>query len=276
MNTLHGVCKEKLASAATKAELESSGAIKARATPPMLPSPASIAGTKSSNSTPSNEGTPDSNVPTSSNLNANLPAPHPPNQTLIPQPLLPQRYRDVAIPVHVMDAMLEVTVTAAPPLVQNLKNHMSGTTAAGYCMTQSQRTLNIPVLARFFPNTFARVIHTTLSPLEEYEPDFEDEEGELFWPGQTCTGEGLGWVCLLGKAMINEFGKTCGYRGIDGVVSKPKVEGDDGYVPPPPGHPQQQREQRPGSTPHGHTPQGYSTPHGTHGHGSHLHLSNQR
>ena len=45
----------------------------------------------------------------------------------------------------------------------------------------------------------------------------EDEEGELFWPGQCVTGEGLGWVCLMGRSMLREFGREVGYRGVEGL-----------------------------------------------------------
>jgi hypothetical protein len=33
----------------------------------------------------------------------------------------------------------------------------------------------------------------------------------------------LGWVCLVGKAMIKEFGRDIGYVGYDGVVPKPET-----------------------------------------------------
>jgi len=91
-------------------------------------------------------------------------------------------------------------------------------------MEVSQKTMTLPVMALHFPGTFARMVHSSLLPHEEHEPDIEDEEGELFWPGGCVTGEGLGWVCLMGKAMISEFGKGYGYRGLDGVVPKPKPE----------------------------------------------------
>jgi hypothetical protein len=173
--------------------------------------------------------------------------------------MLPDRYKDAPIPAHVVDAMLAVTSTVGVQFVQNLKEQTSGTTAASYCMINSQGALNLTTLVRFFPATFARVIYTTLSPTEEHEPDFEDDEGELYWPGQSITGEGLGWVCLLGKAMIKEFGKAYGYRGLDGVVPKPKPEEATHSAPPPP--PQGIPQQRPGSTPYGQTPNG-NTPNG--------------
>jgi hypothetical protein len=78
-------------------------------------------------------------------------------------------------------------------------------------------------LSDHFPNTFKRIVHSSLSYNQEYEPDIEDEEGELFWPGAPSTGEGLGWVCLVGKAMIKEFGRDIGYVGYDGVVPKPET-----------------------------------------------------
>lgn len=275
MDKAHANCKSQLLQAAIKAEQEvapglipSHLAPKSQATPPMLPSPASIAPANSANSTPTTRdgSTPNTAASTSSNSPAHLAAPHGPGQTIIPGPLLPDRLQGVPIPAHVMTAMTSVTVPIGPTLVQNLKNHTALTLAAGWCMTTSQNTLNLPILARFFPNTFARVIHTTLSPTEEHEPDFEDEEGELFWPGQSITGEGLGWVCLMGKAMIKEFGKAYGYRGIDGVIPKPKPEDEEGN-----GNPSTQLPNPPpgsGSVPHGRTPQGHTpqgrTPQGYH------------
>ena len=264
MDKLHANGKTKILAAAVQAEQENpSGlnpgllAAKSQATPPMLPSPASLAPANSANSTPTTRdgGTPNTTASTSSNLAAHLAAPYPPHQTMIPAPLLPDRLQGIPIPAHVMAAMADVTVPSGPQLIQNLKNMTAGTIAAAWCMTTSQNTLNLPILARFFPNTFARVIHTTLSPVEEHEPDFEDEEGELFWPGQSVTGEGLGWVCLMGKAMIKEFGKTYGYRGIDGVVPKPKPEDEESGSTPL----GQNTSQRPNLTLHGHGPHGQNS-----------------
>jgi len=264
MDKLHASCKTKTLAAAVQAEQENpSGlnpgllAAKSQATPPMLPSPASIAPANSANSTPTTRdgGTPNTNASTP----AHLAVPYPPNQSIIPTPLLPDRLHGLSIPAHVMAAMADVTVTAGPQLVQNLKNQTSGTIAAAWCMTTSQNTLNLPILSRFFPNTFARVIHTTLAPIEEHEPDFEDEEGELFWPGQSVTGEGLGWVCLMGKAMIKEFGKTYGYRGIDGVVPKPKPEDEESSGAPP--IQGQNIPQRLHPISHGHGPLGHNQRH---------------
>jgi hypothetical protein len=143
--------------------------------------------------------------------------------------------------------MENVTVPVAPRLINELKNETMGIQAAAYAMNNSQALLNLPIMARFFPTTFARMISSTLSPNEEHEPDFEDEEGELFWPGQSSTGEGLGWVCLMGKAMIKEFGKAYAYRGLDGVVPKPRG-------------PEEEAESANGQHLSGSTPLGHNSP----------------
>ncbi|KAJ7076368.1 hypothetical protein B0H15DRAFT_955720 [Mycena belliarum] len=197
---------------------------KSSTTPVMLPSPASLA--PSANSTPTNR---DGSTPSSTAGSASsATAPHPPPQGLapssLPSSLLPPEYKHVPIAAHVASAMETTVVPIAPRLLNELKNESLGIANAAYCMNNSQALLNLPIMARFFPTTFARMVMSTLSPNEEHEPYFEDEEGELFWPGQSSTGEGLGWVCLMGKAMINEFGKAYSYRGLDGVVPKPKPE----------------------------------------------------
>ncbi|KAG6842162.1 hypothetical protein C0991_001655 [Blastosporella zonata] len=235
------------------------GPQKPQATLSMLPSPESIAPVNSANSTPTtrDEGTPPNFPP--AGFAAQKRAPHLPGQQLIHGRLLPQRYKDVPIPADTMDAMLSVTSTVSLSFLQNIKDHTNDTLAAAHCLREAQTTLNLTTLVRFFPTTFARVINTTLLPTEEHEPDIEDEEGELYWPGQGITGEGLGWVCLLGKAMIKEFGKAYGYRGVDGVVPKPNPEEAGSKPSLMASGPHQ--HQRPGSTPSGHTPHG-STPHG--------------
>ena len=70
------------------------------------------------------------------------------------------------------------------------------------------------------------MMYSNLQATEEYEPDMEDGEGELFWPGHAGGmggGEGLGWVCLMGRSMIREFGAEIGYVGLAGVVPKPNL-----------------------------------------------------
>lgn len=187
-------------------------------TPVMLPSPASIAPAQSANSTPTNrDGTPNT-TPGGSSSHASgraQPAPSlPPN--MVPNNTSPSP--------AALAAAANVTVAIGPTLVQELRDQSGGIAAASWCMDHSQRTLSLPTLARHFPTTFARMVHSSLLAHEEHEPDIEDEEGELFWPGQCVTGEGLGWVCLMGKAMIKELGKEIGYRGLDGVVPKPKPD----------------------------------------------------
>ena len=64
-------------------------------------------------------------------------------------------------------------------------------------MRQSQALFSLWTLPSQFPITFTRIIRSSLSHNREYEPDIEDEEGELFWPGAPSTGKGLGWACLV-------------------------------------------------------------------------------
>ncbi|KAG1869842.1 hypothetical protein C8R48DRAFT_101581 [Suillus tomentosus] len=198
-------------------------------TPPMLPSPASIAPVNSANSTPINNsasGTPSVNISSGINL-VNSPAPSrsaPPISTALPQymhGLLPQTAKGQTASYNMVEAAAKATAPINPALAFNVKELSGGVMAAGYCMEYAQRTLTLPILARHYPTTFARMMSSSLTAHEEHEPDIEDEEGELFWPGQCVTGEGLGWVCLMGKAMIKEFGRDIGYLGLAGVVPKP-------------------------------------------------------
>jgi hypothetical protein len=153
-------------------------------------------------------------------------APRPSQYTgMVPRKLVPEYLTNgpQPIPNHVMKAMTDVTEPIGPTLIQGLKDLTSGFSATAWCVSP-QNILTLPVMRRCFPKTWTRMMHTTLLLTEEHEPDFEDEEGELYWPGQCVTGEGIGWVCLMGKAMINEFGKAYGYKGLDGVIPKPKPE----------------------------------------------------
>ena len=191
--------------------------------PPMLPSPSSA------NSTPVNrdDGTP--NGSNSANRPTLAPSRQLPYTGSVPLKLMPQHLRDgsASIPAHVMNAMAAVTEPINPNVLQSVKEVTSQYAASAYCMQSSQQSLNLPILRRCFPNTWARMMYSNLNPTDEHEPDFEDEEGELFWPDQCITGEGIGWVCLMGKAMITEFGKSYGYKGLDGVVPKPKPPPSD-------------------------------------------------
>ncbi|KAL0575063.1 hypothetical protein V5O48_006908 [Marasmius crinis-equi] len=217
---------------------------KPQSTPPMLPSPASIAPTNSANSTPTNrEGTP---LPGTRSTSASAP-PAPPPQSVgpaIPTRLLPSAYHIPNVPPHVTAAANKVSVGITPQLIGAIKDQTAGINAAASSMNHAQQSLTLPIMARFFPRTFGRMIHSTLSATDEHEPDIEDEEGELFWPGQCINGEGLGWLCLMGQAMIREFGKAYGYKGIKGVVPKPEQ--------PESHHSGQSHSQR--AVPHGSTP----------------------
>lgn len=170
--------------------------------PGMLPSPESIAGTSSANSTPSSNR-PDS-APSNSVGSSRAAA----------AAALLQNRADLVPPAHYTIPVNTVYVAAR-------KTQSGGLLAARYAMENSQRFLTLPVIAKHFPRTFSRVVYSTYSATDEHEPDIEDEEGELFWPGQLATGEGLGWVCTMGKAMIKEFGKNYHYQGLDGVIPKP-------------------------------------------------------
>lgn len=78
------------------------------------------------------------------------------------------------------------------------------------------------------------MMYSSLGADEEYQPDIEDDEGELFWPGQCEPGQGLGWVCLMGKAMIHELGKEIGYMGLKGIIPKPNADAQFGASKGPP------------------------------------------
>ncbi|KAG7098697.1 hypothetical protein E1B28_000610 [Marasmius oreades] len=197
---------------------------KPQSTPPMLPSPASIGPTNSANSTPTNrEGTSTSCSTRSTSISPSSVPPALPVGPAIPIRLLPSAYQHGApVPPHVTSVANKVSVSVTPQLIGAIKDQTAGINAAASSMNHAQQSLTLPILARFFPRTFARMVHSTLSPTDEHEPDIEDEEGELFWPGQCINGEGLGWVCLMGQAMIREFGKAYGYKGLKGVVPKPE------------------------------------------------------
>ncbi|KAI0029656.1 hypothetical protein K488DRAFT_88511 [Vararia minispora EC-137] len=196
-------------------QMVSASQANAQRTPPMLPSPASIAPASSANSTPTGR---DAETP---NASAAPPATRPPapasSSTPGGRPQLDKAaLREIAVPVsaHFSDKLQAISSTL---------HH------AKLSMKYAQTHLTLRTLATHFPVTFQRILHSSLRQEDEPEPDMEDEAGELFWPGAPTTGEGIGWVCLMGKAMINEFGKTVGYRGYDGCVPKP---GEGSSVPP--------------------------------------------
>lgn len=181
----------------------------AQHTPPMLPSPASIGATNSANSTPSG-------VAPSPATSASTSTPPPPGgyARFLP-PELSAQFKNAPA------AADKVTVPFGPAQAQQLKNQVHSMSEAARLAQSASLTLNLAVLAKHFPNTFARVVHSGYRFSDERDPDFEDTEGELFWPTQLHNGTGIGWLCLLGKSMVNEFGKTYGYQGLAGAVPKP-------------------------------------------------------
>ena len=229
MEKVHSTTSKKIAAAAEEAT--AAGDFNATQ-PPMLLSP---------DYTPVNRGesTPDSAGSRPAPPAATQTVPLPSRYTgIVPHELVPEYYLingPQPIPDHVMKAMANVMEPIGPTLIQGLKDLTSGISAMAWCMSP-QNMLTLPVMRRCFPKTWTRMIYTTLLPSEEHEPDFEDEEGELYWPGQCVNGEGIGWVCLMGKAMINEFGKAYGYKGLDGVVFKPKPEEHGQGAPPTSAH----------------------------------------
>lgn len=180
---------------------------KAASNPPaMLPSPASSSTANSSHSTPLGEHASSSVAPPT------LPSSSSRDQITLPPGMV----------THPVNAQY----------VWENKSQSGGLRAALDRIHSSQQTLSLPILSRHFPRTFARVINTTLSPSDEHEPDFQDDECELYWPGQVITGDGLGWVCLVGMSMIKELGQEYGYQGVDGVIPRRPGDANLGYAEP--------------------------------------------
>ncbi|EMD32060.1 hypothetical protein CERSUDRAFT_108989 [Gelatoporia subvermispora B] len=172
--------------------------------PAMLPSPV----TDSANSTPTNRST-DTPDASSSRTAPPAPPPRPP----------PQRSGDPWAPENLPDSHHTIPIHAAAIASRHLVASSVGT--ARIAFQQAQRYITLPLLAKHYPRTFARMVHSSLAATDEHEPDMDDTEGELFWPGLNGTGEGIAWVCLMTKAMISEFSSRCGYMGFEGVVPKP-------------------------------------------------------
>lgn len=174
-------------------------------TPRMLPSPASI-NNGSANSTPNHgSSTPSTNgqAPerkTASFLNRRFWSAGKPDP--------PASADQVQVPV---DHFTAVNIEDAVSYYNQLRETSK----------KAQTDLSLPVLHRAFPRTFSRVVNTSYSPEDEMEPDLDDNDGELFWPGAPSTGDGLAWVCLLGRSMIWEYGSEYGYQGFAGVVPRP-------------------------------------------------------
>ncbi|CCM03314.1 uncharacterized protein FIBRA_05442 [Fibroporia radiculosa] len=188
------------------AEREKLANLKAQQAAPtsMLPSPASSAG-----STPSSvQGTPNPSTGTPSHGTSQPSA----SAHSRPQPQQERHAEQLPPP--------QFTVAVNANVIAARRSQSMRVNASAYLMDNAQKYVTLPIMAKHFPRTFTRMVHSRLTIHDEHEPEIEDEEGELFWPGQCITGEGIGWVCLMGKAMIKEFGKTYGYKGLDGAIAK--------------------------------------------------------
>lgn len=190
-----------------------------QSTPPMLPSPVSIVSANSANSTPTNRnsGTPSSND-SSLSMTTAYPLRDPASDAASGAPGRPPIYELKADP-HPIAASTHISIDAK--LIHSVANATTRIAQVTENMSQAQDLISLRVLAEHYPRTFARMIHSTLGRCDEKEPDFEDEDGELFWPGAPFNGEGLAWVCLMGKAMIMEFGKDYDYKSVEGAIPKP-------------------------------------------------------
>ena len=105
-------------------------------------------------------------------------------------------------------------------MLDRFRSHTQTVHDSSEAMRKASINLTLPILAKHYPRTFARMIHTTYSADDEYQPDFEDDEGELYWPSQFITGSGIGWLCHMGRGMVREFGRDFGYMGQEGLLSK--------------------------------------------------------
>ena len=167
-------------------------------TPTMLPSPTST------NSTPVNrdEGTP--NVPHG--------RPHPPQ--LAPADVIPLPLHLDRMPANITPQCARSITSITEPI--NLRTAGDITEAVeGYqhiCRDSPiiQKTCNLNIMRRCFPRTWTRVAYSNLRLDDEHLPDLEDDDCELFWPTNSFNGDGIGWICLLGKSMLREFGQQHG------------------------------------------------------------------
>lgn len=183
--------------------------IRSQPTPPMLPSPAATNTGNSANSTPTATAT-----PSTSTTHLAPPAAHA-FAELIPKELLPNGQ-------PLPRAADSITASATPSQAMSVHHLVGWLETAQRKAQDAQKLLTLPILLRHFPHTFARATQSSLAAQEEFEPDLDDDACELFWPAQAVAGSGLGWVILLGTAMLREFGREYEYRGIAGVVPKPR------------------------------------------------------
>ncbi|KAI5123907.1 hypothetical protein M0805_005723 [Coniferiporia weirii] len=196
-----------LAAKAKQMSSEVSRTAMAKVTPPekSLPSPDTDAA--SANSTPANPSNATPLNPNSENRNDD--AKRARNKPPPPRPAENDR------------ASTDGIVQVKQSYVMFAKRLVGSQAAASQEMKASEKTLSLAIMREHFPRTFGRMVCSTLSAEEEYEPDMEDGEGELFWPSQCVTGDGIGWVCLMGRAMVREFGRDIGYTSMDAIIPKP-------------------------------------------------------
>jgi hypothetical protein len=190
----------------------------------MLPSPASTMTAPSANSTPNNQsddGRPkdknminngvDYDVLTARAFGQRI------KESWLPEPVLKQ-VQAGRLPPHVAQAVNDVRVGVDPSLLHDLSEVISDSEKLKSLSHGMQVYLNMPAVAKHFPRTFARMVHSTLQYSDEHEPDMEDLEGELLWPPQLDTGYGLGWCCLMARSIVEEYGQTVGYQGAKGLI----------------------------------------------------------
>lgn len=216
------MCESAVDQAISQAESTASSFPGQGATPPMLPSPASITATNSANSTPTGRsiGTPNAAGPSAPSSSSIL------LSSQIPRRMaekLTRKGRDKHISPEAASAISKITVAIEPAMVQDLLDVVQQFSQTRSCFGNAQ-TLTMHTMSRHFPKTYSRIVSSLLTAQEEHEPVFGDDESELFWPPPPATAEGLGWVCLMGRAMTREFGEAYGYLGEKGLIAKPEPD----------------------------------------------------
>jgi hypothetical protein len=146
-----------------------------------FPGQYSIVATSSANSTPTS---PPSGTPTAASDTSASTAP----VRRTPTPVSRSREQPFRLgrPPPLIANPVSVEITAA--FTHTLKTLTQHVTWASHCTRQSQALSTLRILSDHFLNTFKHIVHSSLSYNQEYEPDIEDKEGELFWPGAPSTG----------------------------------------------------------------------------------------
>ena len=196
-------------------------------------SPATSLGGSSQHSVP-NQSPAGGACPSPNPAPANAPRPPPPSSHPVPS----------ATPAPHPHPVLGPTVAIPKDLYESLQAAHNCSTRSARAMAAAGLYISLPVLARCFPRTAARIQAGQLRMDEEVQVDFEQDEctrpdgvpgvglggdptpgpgeGQLVWPGplNSHSGEGIAWVCLLGRAMVREMGYPLGYRGLEGRLQK--------------------------------------------------------